>query len=184
MLLIGEKFRNARPRPFRKALDRPLHAAAITAAVLAIVYAVPHLWWGWGASWLAPAGMDSDEGLGSHPAITFFAFYGMGALALLSAYLTWDMVRAGPSRLPSWFLGLHGWAIGILLLIRGGIGLIETTLVIAGARECPFLGCTDPTRTGRDSIGLTGMFWEPLFVIWGVALLTTVVLWTRMRGRP
>lgn len=52
----------------------------MVAVALAVVYAIPHIWWGLGVGWLAPGDLDSDEGLGSHPAITFFAFYGMGAL--------------------------------------------------------------------------------------------------------
>lgn len=158
-----------------------LRLAGTFASVLAIIYAIPHVWWGLGIDWLAPADIRSDAGLGSHPAITLFAFHGMGALAFLSAILTRDMTKPSPSRFPSWFLALHGWGIAILLLIRGGIGLIETSLVLTGARDCPFVGC-GTSEPGRDSIGMTGLFWEPLFVIWGVALLTTVALWSGLRG--
>lgn len=159
-----------------------LPIAAWFAIVLAVIYAIPHIWWGMGIDWLAPAGMSSDEGLGSHPAITFFAFYGMGALAIFSAVLTRDTIRPGHSRFPDWFLALHGWGIGILLLIRGGIGLTETSLVLRGVRDCPLAGC-GTSEPGRDSIGMTGLFWEPLFVTWGVALLTTIVLWSRAQAR-
>lgn len=161
--------------------DRTLAIAARFAIALAVIYAIPHIWWGLGIDWLAPGDMRGDEGLGSNPAITFFAFYGMGALALLSAVFTWDMTRSGTSRFPAWFLALHGWGIGILLLIRGGIGLAETSLVLTGVRDCPFLGC-GASEPGRDSIGMTGVFWEPLFVTWGVALLTIGVLWSRTRA--
>lgn len=164
-------------------IDRALGIAARSTVILAVIYAVPHIWWGLGIDWLAPGDMRGDEGLGSNPAITFFAFYGMGALALFSAVLTRDMIGPGSSRFPARFLALHGWGIGILLLIRGGIGLTETSLVFTGVRDCPFLGC-GASEPGRDSIGMTGVFWEPLFVIWGVALLTTVMLWSRMRARP
>ncbi len=146
---------------------------------LAFLYAVPHVWWGFGVDWLAPGDMRREDGLGSHPAITAFAFYGMGVLAVFSAVLTkplTDPVQS--SRFPAWFLLLHGWGIGILLLIRGGIGLAETLLVLTGARDCPFLGCGN-SEPGRDSIGMTGVFWEPLFVIWGIALLIAVAQWTR-----
>ena len=158
-----------------------LRLAGTFASVLAVIYAIPHVWWGLGIDWLAPADMRSGEGLGSHPAITLFAFYGMGALALVSAILTRDMTKLGSSRFPSWFLALHGWGIAILLLIRGGIGLLETSLVLTGVRDCPFVGC-GTSEPGRDSIGMTGIFWEPLFVIWGVALLTTVTIWSGFRG--
>lgn len=159
----------------------PLPGVAATCAiVLAVVYAIPHIWWGFGVGWLAPGDMRGDEGLGSNAAITFFAFYGMGALALFSAVLTWDMVEPGASRFPAWFLALHGWGIGILLLIRGGIGLTETAVVLTGARDCPFLGCRT-SEPGRDSIGMTGLFWEPLFVVWGVALVTATAGWMRVR---
>ena len=160
---------------------RALRLAGTFASGLAIIYAVPHVWWGLGVDWLAPSDMRSGEGLGSHPALTLFAFHGMGALALLSAALTRDMTRPGPSRFPSWFLALHGWGIAILLLIRGGIGLTETALVLTGVRDCPFVGC-GTSEPGRASIGMTGVFWEPLFVIWGMALLTTVALWSGPRG--
>lgn len=86
-------------------------------------------------------------------------------------------------RFPAWFLGLHGWAIGILLVVRGGIGLAESTLILLGTRDCPFAGCRGSAQ-GRDSIGLTGLFWEPLFVIWGVALLTATAVWMRVRRSP
>lgn len=178
----GTHYHRGRTEPVS---DRFHGAFAVTrtfAIVLAVIYAIPHIWWGLGIDWLAPGDMQSDKGLGSHPAITFFAFYGMGALALFSAVLTRDMTRPGPSRFPAWFLALHGWGIGILLLIRGGIGLTETSLVLTGVRDCPFVGCgaSDP---GRDSIGMTGMFWEPLFVIWGIALLATSILWSRMNAQ-
>lgn len=160
---------------------RTLGLVGTFASGLAVIYAIPHIWWGLGIDWLAPGDMRSDEGLGSHPTITLFAFHGMGALALLSAVLTRDMTRPRPTRFPSWFLALHGWGIGVLLLIRGGIGLTETSLVLTGVRDCPFVGC-GASEPGRDSIGMTGMFWEPLFVIWGVALLTAVVIWSGLRG--
>jgi len=158
-----------------------LELAVRFAIVLAVIYAIPHIWWGFGVDWLAPGDMQSDDGLGANPAITFFAFYGMGALALFSALLTRNLISPlGAFSFPAWFLALHGWGIGILLVIRGGIGLTETSLVLTGARDCPFLGCGN-SEPGRDSIGMTGVFWEPLFVIWGIALLVSVVLWRRVR---
>lgn len=161
---------------------RALNTAATIAIILAVIYAIPHIWWGFGINWLAPADMQSDQGLGSSSILTFIAFYGMGALAFLSAVLTWklNLVRSGPTRVPAWFLALHGWRIGILLALRGGIGLVESSLVLTGVRDCPFMGCGS-SEPGRDSSGMTGMFWEPLFAIWSVALLTTVALWSRMR---
>nr|MBA2468122.1 hypothetical protein [Chloroflexia bacterium] len=54
------------------------------------------------------------------------------------------------------------------------------SLILAGVRECPFAGCRGDAQ-GRDSIGMTGLFWEPLFVLWGVALLMTTLTWTRAR---
>lgn len=157
--------------------DRTRLLAGVAAA-LAIVYAIPHIWWGLGIDWLAPGDMSGDSGLGSNAAIRLFAFYGMGLLALLSAVLTIAMVRPVWLRFPAWFLALHGWGISVLLLIRGGIGLVETSLVASGARDCPFVGCGQ-SEPGPDSIGMTGMFWEPLFVIWGIALLATVIRWRR-----
>jgi len=155
--------------------------AGVIATGLAVIYAIPHIWWGLGIGWPAPADLDSDQGLGSHPAITFVAFYGMGALALFSAVLTQAMMpRFRDVRFPAWFLGLHGWGIGVLLLIRGGIGLAESTLILSGVRECPFAGCRSGTQ-GRDSIGMTGLFWEPLFVLWGMALVMTTLSWMRAK---
>jgi hypothetical protein len=152
--------------------------ASRAAIVLAVVYAIPHIWWGLGIDLLAPGDMRSDEGLGANPVITFIAFYGMGALALFSAVLTWLMTRTDRHPFPGWFLALHGWAIGVLLVLRGGIGLTETSLVLTGVRECPFMGC-GVIGPGQDSIGMTGMFWEPLFVLWGAALLATTAMWSR-----
>ncbi len=157
--------------------------AAGLAIILAVIYAIPHIWWGLGIDWLAPGDVRSDDGLGSHPALTFVAFYGMGALALLSAVLTVPLVEPfRTSRFPGWFLALHGWGIAVLLLLRGGIGLTETSLILAGERDCPFMGCRG-SESGRDAIGLTGAFWEPLFVLWGIALLIAVAHWSRARRR-
>jgi len=69
-----------------------LELAVRFAIVLAVIYAIPHIWWGFGVDWLAPGDMQSDDGLGANPAITFFAFYGMGALALFSALLTRNLI--------------------------------------------------------------------------------------------
>ncbi|MDQ3653506.1 MAG: DUF3995 domain-containing protein [Chloroflexota bacterium] len=174
----------AKPRYDTIGIERFRHAqnlSARLAIILAVIYAIPHIWWGFGVDWLAPGDMQGDDGLGSHPVITFVAFYGMGTLALLSAVLTVPL--ADPfrmSRFPAWFLALHGWGISILLLIRGGIGLTETSLILAGKRECPFMGCRG-SEPGRDAIGLTGAFWEPLFVLWGVALLVAVARWSWAR---
>ncbi|MBA3378035.1 MAG: DUF3995 domain-containing protein [Chloroflexia bacterium] len=88
------------------------------------------------------------------------------ALALFSALLTRNLISPlGAFSFPAWFLAVHGWGIGILLVIRGGIGLAETSLVLTGVRDCPLMGCGN-SEPGRDSIGMTGVFWEPLFVIW------------------
>lgn len=162
--------------------DHALMAAARFAIVLAVIYAIPHIWWGLGIDWLAPADLGSNRGLGANAVTRFIAFYGMGALALFSAVLVRDMIRPAAARFPTWFLALHGWGIGVLLVMRGGIGLVETSLVLTGVRDCPFVGC-GTGQAGRESIGMTGAFWEPVFMAWGVALLTTVVLWSRSRRR-
>lgn len=159
---------------------RRLRKIGYVTAGLAVLYAIPHIWWGLGSDWLAPGDMSSDSGLGSSSLLRFIAFYGMGALAILSAVMTFDMMRPSRRWFPTWFLALHGWAIGVLLVIRGGIGLTESTLILAGARDCPFVGCQGEPP-GRSQVGMTGFFWEPLFVVWGVALLLTTWLWTRTR---
>jgi len=159
-----------------------LRLSARVAATLAVIYAIPHIWWGLGVDWLAPGDMSGDSGLGSNDAIRFFAFYGMGFLAVVSAYLTIAMVRPVRPAVPPWLITLHGWCISVLLLLRGGIGVVESTLISTGVRDCPFVGCGG-SEPGRDSIGMTGMFWEPLFVVWGVALLATVAWKTRSRQR-
>lgn len=165
----------------RSRIDDTRDAVARLTTILAVIYAIPHIWWGFEVDWLAPGDMRREQALGSSPSLTF-AFHGMGALALFSAVLTWGMNRPIPFRIPTWFLALHqhGWGIGILLLIRGGIGLTESSLVLAGARDCPFPGC-GVSEPGRGSIGMTGMFREPLFVIWGAVLLTTVALRSGVR---
>lgn len=159
-----------------------LRLAAWLAAALAVIYAIPHIWWGLGVGWLAPGDMSGDSGLGSNAALRLFAFYGMGFLALISAFLTAAMVRSVRPAVPTWLIAVHGWCISVLLLLRGGIGLVESTLISTGVRDCPFVGCGG-SETGPDSIGMTSMFWEPLFVVWGVALLVTVARWTRSRQR-
>jgi len=118
--------------------------------------------------------MSGDNGLGNSAALRFFAFYGMGFLALA-------MARPERPVAPAWLIGLHGWGIDILLVARGGFGLVASTLVLTGARDGPFDGC-DQSEPGRDSIGMTGMVREPLFVICG-ALLIAVVHWARARRR-
>lgn len=154
-----------------------LRLAAGLASLLAIVYAVPHFWWGVGIDWLAPGDMSGDTGMFRFPLVKLFAFYGMGSIAIVSAALTLALREPWGGGVPRWLLITHAFLGSAFLIFRGGIGLLESTLMATGVRECPFVGCRDWHQ--EDQLSLTAVFWEPLFLAWGLALLLAGIAWRR-----
>lgn len=146
-----------------------LRLSAGLAGMLAIVYAVPHFWWGFGVEWLAPGDMSGDTGMFRFPLVRLFAFYGMGIIAVISAVLALALRQPWGNAVPRWLLMTHASLGGAFLIFRGGIGLLESTLMATGVRECPFVGCRDWHEA--DQVSLTAAFWEPLFLAWGLVLL-------------
>lgn len=154
-----------------------LRLAAGLASLLAIVYAVPHVWWGLGVDWLAPGDMSGDTGMFRYPLVRLFAFHGMGIIAVISALLSLALREPWGNRVPRRLLLVHAWLGIAFLIFRGGIGLLESSLMATGVRECPFVGCRDWHQP--DQVSLTAVFWEPLFLAWGLALLLAVIAYRR-----
>jgi len=154
-----------------------LRFTAGLASLLAIVYAVPHVWWGLGVDWLAPGDMSGDTGMFRYPLVRLFAFHGMGVIAVISALLSLTLREPWGDRFPRRLLLVHAWLGSAFLIFRGGIGLLESSLMATGVRKCPFVECRDWHQP--DQVSLTAMFWEPLFLLWGLALLLAVIAYRR-----
>jgi hypothetical protein len=162
-------------------VDNPAPVAARAAFTVAAVAGVVHggfsIYWGFGGAWLVDTlGEDLVEQWEEHPAVLL----PVGVVKILAALLPLLLLRtpgkSGMTGLWHRLLRAVSWAGAVLLILWGGVNTVTGNLVLSGIVE---------PDGGYDHDGMVGhaWLWDPLFLLWGVAL--AVGLWLSRRvSRP
>lgn len=152
--------------------DRKSASFALTIAALAgLLHAAASMYWALGGRWQLESVGDWAVRLANDHPIT--AGIGLGALAVVKAAAAvgplasdrWRTIAYLPVRVLSW---VGAW----ILLAWGGVSTLSAWAVLSGV-VTPTDGYDRATMLGH------GIVWDPLFVIWGGALI--VGLWCSRR---
>jgi hypothetical protein len=172
-------FSNSRP-PGSRTVARRLVWAAVLAGTL---HAAFSLYWATGGTWLLDTVGDWAVDLGDEQPL--LAGIGLGLLGTVKLAAAWvpllvESGRVGARR--RW--RRVSWAGGLALVAYGGSNTVVALAVVTGVVH---------PAGGYDSAAMLGhaALWDPLFLVWGVALLAS--LWVsrdraasarRGEGRP
>lgn len=142
---------------------RGARVAFIIAASAGLLHAAASLYWALGGRWqLESVGEWAVHLADEHPV---GAGLGLGALAALkaAAAVAPALNETRKTRLHG-FIRLCGWAGAAVLIIWGALSMVSAWAVLAGAIT-PTGGYNRATMIGHAAV------WDPLFVVWGVALI-------------
>ncbi|GHD52493.1 DUF3995 domain-containing protein [Mycetocola manganoxydans] len=152
---------------------RAAHVLVWTAGVVGILHAAASLYWAVGGQWLAAtAGQWALDLSVEAPVATKV---GLGFIALLKFLAAIIPVAVAYGRVPgARFWRSISWVGGILLIAYGGLNTILGAVVLAGLIT---------PDGGYDRAALMGhaLLWNPLFFIWGAALILS--LWFSRHDR-
>lgn len=144
------------------------------AAVAGLLHGTASLYWAIGGRWqLESVGDWAVELVDDHP---IWSGVGLGLLAVLKA-LAATVPALNERQKGSGYraIRLCSWAGGVLLVAWGGLSTMSAWAVLAGVIT-PDGGYDRATMVGH------AVAWDPLFLIWGGALL--IALWTSRRRTP
>ncbi|WP_425604343.1 DUF3995 domain-containing protein [Natrinema gelatinilyticum] len=129
--------------------------AIYAACAWALLFTVPHIYWAVGGT----------AGLAGHPMTGRLWVINVVAipLLLLAVVVALATVRPWGRVVPRWLLLLSIWGVGVVLTLRGTIGLVQRILSFGDIGHQPFLA----------------LFADPWFVLGGV--LFSVVAWDYTR---
>ena len=141
--------------------------ALSVAAVAGVVHGAFSLYWGIGGSWLVDTlGEDLVEQWEDNAAVLL----PVGSVKILAALLPLLLLRT-PGQPSLWprLLRAVSWAGAVLLILWGGVNTVTGNLVLSGIVE---------PDGGYDHDGMVGhaWLWDPLFLVWGVALVCGLLL--------
>lgn len=147
----------------------PAVAALTIAAVAGLLHAAISVYWGLGGTWLI-------ETLGERIVDTFadarWLLLVVAAAKAVGAFAPLWLQRTGRLGRRPWSL-LAG-VVAAVLIGWGGLNAVVGNLVLLGVVQ-PDGGYDRPAMIGH------AWLWDPLFLLWGVALLTGVARATRSR---
>jgi hypothetical protein len=163
----------APPPPLRPST---LEVAAVwTAAVAGTLHALASLSWALGSRWLlGTVGRWAVDLADARPLLSALGLGAIG-LAKLVAALVPLLVAHGRMPWPRVWRGIS-WAGGLVLVLYGGVNTVVAQLVLAGAVR---------PDGGYDRVAMVGhaWLWDPLFLLWGGALVSWLVLSRRPAPR-
>lgn len=118
------------------------------AAGWALIFAGFHFYWALGGR------LGMGDGAAAHSAFsTGFLLYDLlvALLCLVGAVVVLALVGGlrWPTVIPGWILSTVGWIGTVLLLVRGGLGLIEDVLQLLGLLNDGLLGMTTQQMFGE-----------------------------------
>lgn len=144
------------------------NVAVLVACVAGLVHAAFSLYWALGGRWLLPT--VGDWAMRAVERSPVQAGLLLGAIAAVKALAAVIPVGVARGRLP-WtrFWRVACWVGGAFLVLYGGVNVVVSSAVLLGIMT---------QAGGYDQAAMVGhaLLWDPLFVIWGAAL----ILWLRL----
>ncbi|WP_050683879.1 DUF3995 domain-containing protein [Arthrobacter sp. ZBG10] len=137
--------------------------AVVTAFCAGVLHAASSFYWAFGGRWLlATVGAWAVEAAEDAPAVTGLVLGAVGLVKLLAAVIPL-VVAAGRAPWPRLWRVVC-WAGAPVLVVYGGLNIAVSGAVLLGAT---------PVDGGFDRAAMAGhvFLWDPLFLIWGVALM-------------
>lgn len=143
-------------------------AAFAVAAGAGVVHGLASMYWALGGRWqLESVGEWAVQLSAEHPLKTGLALGAIAVVKLVAAVVPWvDERHQRRFHRP---LRAVGWAGGFVLVGWGGMSTIAAGAVLAGLFT-PSGGFNETTMIGHAIV------WDPLFALWGIALLTALCL--------
>ncbi|MCC2307560.1 DUF3995 domain-containing protein [Cellulomonas chengniuliangii] len=148
------------------------NAAVLVACGAGLVHAASSLYWALGGRWLLPT--VGDWAVRAVDRSPVRAGLLLGAIAVVKALAALIPVGVARDRLPGTrFWRAACWVGGAFLVVYGGVNVAVSSAVL--------LGVVTPDG-GYDEQAMVGhaLLWDPLFVIWGAAL----IVWLRLSAAP
>lgn len=139
------------------------HPALLVAALAGILHGAASIYWGLGGQWLLETVGDQVTG----------QFAGFGWVIIVVG-LVKVAFALSPLLLDGRWWRLFHWCGAAVLVAWGGLNTVVINLVLAGVL---------PRGEDFDYAAMTGhgWLWDPLFLLWGLAL--AVGLWATRRPR-
>lgn len=148
--------------PLEHSPARGVQAALLAAAAVGTVHGIFSVYWGLGGTWLVDTLGDDLVDLWRSHAVLLVP---VGVVKIIAALLPLVLLKGDAGPLPWWqrVLRYVSWAGAVLLIFWGGVNTVTGNLVLGG------LVVPDG---GFDRAGMIGhaWLWDPLFLLWGVAL--------------
>lgn len=156
--------------------ERAARLCVWTACAVGIVHALFSLYWALGGSWLLDTvGPEAVRLSAEYPLLTGLGL-GLVAAAKTAAAVVPATMANGRLRREKLWRGLS-WAGALLLVLYGGANTVVGNAVLAGLVS-PDDGYDRPAMEGHSWL------WDPLFLLWGLALLGYLLLSRPGRRRP
>ena len=143
--------------------SRIARIAVVTACCAGVLHAASSFYWAFGGRWLlATVGAWAVEAAEDAPAVTGLVLGTVGLVKLLAAVIPLA-VEAGRAPWPRLWRAVC-WVGAPVLVVYGGLNIAVSGAVLLGAI---------PVDGGFDRVAMAGhvFLWDPLFLIWGVALM-------------
>ncbi|MEK4976932.1 MULTISPECIES: DUF3995 domain-containing protein [Bacillales] len=137
--------------------------AGVVACIAAVLYALPHYWWGLGFGFAFPGDFqETPDDFWSHA----IGYWGMGTIAMLAAVFALAFARPWGRRLPKWMLVVPATAGSVLLSLWGFIYFaLQYLLAVGRVQSAPMHAAQD-----ASPMAAWGYFWYALFLVWGISL--------------
>lgn len=136
--------------------------AAYVASGGAIVYGLPHLWWGMGIPAMFPGDFDAATAAGN----ATVGYWGFGILSVLAAAGPLALTQNWGRIFPRWLVLIPSWLVSAALTVWGlGYFYLQYFLAVGRVESAPRFAAQDahPQATW-------GLLWYADFLIIGVAL--------------
>lgn len=155
-------------RTQRVALPRTSQTAFVVAAIAGLLHATPSVYWALGGRWqLESVGDWAVRLADDQPLAAGFGLAGLGFVKAAAAVA--PLVNERRKSFLYRPIRFCGWVGAVVFVAWGGLSTLSAWSVLAGVIT-PTGGYNRTTMLGH------GVVWDPLFVIWGGALMVGLCL--------
>ena len=156
--------------------ERVARAAVAVACGAGLLHAIASLYWALGGPWLLDTVGEWAVELVEESPLGAGLLLGLIALLKATAAIVPLLVDRGRMPWPRFWRGLC-WVGGPLLVVYGGLNVVVSVAVLTGMVE---------PDGGYDTAAMVGhaFLWDPLFLMWGAALVIWLRLTARSGSRP